>query len=214
MTPVRVVICDDHPVFRHGLRTLLTEIDALEVVGEAADAEAALEVVARTAPDVVVMDLKLPGLSGVEATQRLLARWPQLGVLVLTMFEDDTSLIAALQAGARGYIVKGADHAEIVTAIQAVARGEALLGRAVSTRLGAALATPAHRPFPELTQREFEILELLAKGWSTDRVAAHLFLSTKTVRNNISAILTKLAVATRAEAIVRARDAGLGRAPA
>ena len=211
---IRVVICDDHSVYRRGLKDLFDEVEGIVVVGEAADGESAVGVVRDTAPDVVVMDLHLPGISGVEATSRLLADQPDLGVLVLTMFEDDTSLLAALRAGARGYVVKGADHGEIVTGIQAVARGEVLLGRAVSTRLGAALAAPSGpRPFPDLSDREFEVLELLARGWSTDRIAAHLFLSPKTVRNNVSAVLTKLGVASRTEAVARARDAGMAAGP-
>lgn len=211
MPDVRVVVCDDHPVYRQGLRALLAEVDGITVVGEAGDGEAALDVVAQLSPDVVIMDLHLPGISGVEATRRLLAGTPGLGVLVLTMFEDDTSLLAALRAGARGYVVKGSDHAEIMTAIQAVARGEVLLGRVVSNRLGAALAAPsAQRPFPELTDREFAVLDQLARGWSTDRVAAAQFLSPKTVRNYVSAILMKLGVPSRTEAVLRARDAGLG----
>jgi DNA-binding NarL/FixJ family response regulator len=212
---IRVVICDDHSVYRRGLKDLFDEIDGIVVVGEAADGESALDVARETVPDVVVMDLHLPGISGVEATSRLLAERPDLGVLVLTMFEDDTSLLASLRAGARGYVVKGADHGEIVSGIQAVARGEALLGRAVSARLGAALANPgAPRPFPELTDREYGILELLARGWSTDRIAAHLFLSPKTVRNNVSGVLAKLGVASRTEAVARARDAGVAARPA
>jgi DNA-binding NarL/FixJ family response regulator len=208
---VRVAVCDDHPVYRQGLRALFAEVDGVDVVGEAATGEEALDVVDAVRPDVVIMDLHLPGLSGVETTRRLIAAHPDVGVLVLTMFEDDTSLLAALRAGARGYVVKGADHAEIVTAIEAVARGEMLLGQVVATRLGAALAAPSgSRPFPELTQREFDVLELLARGWGTDRIAAHAFLSPKTVRNNVSAILTKLGVASRTEAVARARDAGVG----
>jgi DNA-binding NarL/FixJ family response regulator len=156
------------------------------------------------------MDLHLPGINGVEATRRLLTARPRLGVLILTMFEDDTSLLAALRAGARGYVVKGAAHTEIVTAIRAVAHGEVLLGRAVSSRLGIALGSPSRtRAFPELTAREFEVLELLAHGLSTEQIAARLFLSPKTVRNNVSAVLAKLGVASRTEAVVRARDAGL-----
>jgi DNA-binding NarL/FixJ family response regulator len=211
---LRIVVCDDHPVYRHGLRALFAEIDGIDVVGEAGSGEEALEVVAATTPDVVIMDLHLPGLSGVETTVRLLADHPGLGVLVLTMFEDDTSLLAALRAGARGYVVKGSDHEEIVGAIRAVARGEVLIGRAVSARLGAALASPAGpRPFQELTEREFTVLELLARGWSTERIAANQFLSPKTVRNNISGILAKLGVASRTEAVARARDAGVGADP-
>lgn len=211
---VRLVICDDHSVYRRGLKDLFDEVEGIVVVGEAPDGESAVGVVRDTAPDVVVMDLHLPGISGVEATSRLLADQPDLGVLVLTMFEDDTSLLAALRAGARGYVVKGADHGEIVTGIHAVARGEVLLGRAVSTRLGAALAAPSGpRLFPHLSDREFEVLELLARGRSTDRIAAHLFLSPKTVRNNVSAVLTKLGVASRTEAVAVARDAGMAAGP-
>jgi DNA-binding NarL/FixJ family response regulator len=214
VTAVRVVVCDDHPVYRQGLRALFAEVDGIDVVGEAGSGEDALDVVAETAPDVVIMDLHLPGVSGVDATQRLLARDPSVGVLVLTMFEDDTSLLAALRAGARGYVVKGADHEEIVSAIRAVARGEVLLGRVVSGRLGAALASSSGpRPFPELTEREFAVLQLLARGWSTERIAANQFLSPKTVRNNVSGILAKLGVASRTEAVARARDAGIGSTP-
>lgn len=210
MTELRVAVCDDHPVYRQGLQALFSEVDGITVVGEAASGEAVLQVVATTAPDVVIMDLRLPGMSGVEATAQLSARHPDVGVLVLTMFEDDTSLLAALRAGARGYVVKGADHEEIVAAIRAVARGEVLIGRVVSGRLSAALAaTSVGRPFPELTEREFAVLEQLARGWSTDRIAASQFLSPKTVRNYVSAILTKLGVASRTEAMARARDAGL-----
>lgn len=208
---LRIVVCDDHPVYRQGLHALFAEVEGIDVVGEAGTGEEALQVVAVAEPDVVIMDLHLPGLSGVETTQQLVARHPGVGVLVLTMFEDDTSLLAALRAGARGYVVKGADHEEIVTAIRAVARGEVLLGRVVSGRLGAALASPSGpRQFPELTDREFAVLDLLARGWSTDRIAAHHFLSPKTVRNNVSAILTKLGVASRTEAVARARDVGVG----
>jgi DNA-binding NarL/FixJ family response regulator len=214
VTDLRVVVCDDHPVYRQGLRALFAEVDGIVVVGEAGSGGEVLELVAETSPDVVIMDLHLPGMSGVDATQQLVARHPQVGVLVLTMFEDDTSLLAALRAGARGYVVKGSDHEEIVTAIRAVARGEVLLGRVVSGRLGAALAAPSGpRLFPELTDRELAVLELLARGLSTERIAASQFLSPKTVRNNISVILAKLGVASRTEAVARARDAGIGSDP-
>lgn len=212
---LRVVLCDDHPVYLRGLRVLFAEIEGIQIVGEATDGESAIDIVAASRPDVVVMDLHLPGINGVEATRRLLTDNPDLGVLILTMFEDDTSLLAALRAGARGYVVKGADHNEIITAIRAVGRGEMLLGRAVSARLGIALAaSTGNRPFPELTDREFGVLELLAHGLSTERIAARLFLSPKTVRNNISAVLTKLGVGSRSEAVARARDAGVAAAPA
>ncbi len=208
---VRVLICDDHPVYRRGLGVLLAEIDGIEVVGEAVDGEDALRQAALAAPDVVVMDLHLPGISGVDVTHELLARRPEMGVVVLTMFEDDTSLFAALRAGARGYLVKGADHEEIQRAILAVARGEALLGSAVSSRLARAVATPSRaHAFPELTPREFEMLALMTSGLSNQQIAARLFLSPKTVRNNVSSVLTKLHVGSRAEAAARARDAGVG----
>jgi DNA-binding NarL/FixJ family response regulator len=208
---VRVLICDDHPVYRRGLGVLLAEIDGIEVVGEAVDGEDALRQAALAAPDVVVMDLHLPGISGVDVTHELLARRPEMGVVVLTMFEDDTSLFAALRAGARGYLVKGADHEEIQRAILAVARGEALLGSAVSSRLARAVATPSRaHAFPELAPREFEILRLMTSGLSNQQIAARLFLSPKTVRNNVSSVLSKLHVSSRAEAAARARDAGVG----
>jgi DNA-binding NarL/FixJ family response regulator len=208
---VRVLICDDHPVYRRGLGVLLAEIDGIEVVGEAVDGEDALRQAALAAPDVVVMDLHLPGVSGVDVTHELLARRPEMGVVVLTMFEDDTSLFAALRAGARGYLVKGADHEEIQRTILAVARGEALLGSAVSSRLARAVATPSRaHAFPELTPREFEMLRLMTSGLSNQQIAARLFLSPKTVRNNVSSVLTKLHVDSRAQAAARARDAGVG----
>lgn len=208
---VRVLICDDHPVYRRGLRALLDEFDELEVVGEAADGAQVLAAAVEVAPDVVVMDLHLPDISGVDATRRILADNPAIGVLVLTMFEDDKYLLAALRAGARGYLVKGADHDEILPAILAVDRGEVLLGRAVaglmSEAVGAATNSDA---FPDLTSREFEILELAATGLSNQQIAARLFVSPKTVRNNMSSILSKCGFASRSEAIARARDVGVG----
>ena len=208
---MRVLICDDHPVYRRGLRALLGELDDVDVVGEAATGEEAVALVEQTTPDVVMMDLHLPGVTGVEATRRILSRHPGVGVLVLTMFDDDRYLASALRAGARGYLVKGADHDEILRALTSVARGEVMLGRAVSSRLATALGDPAAADaFPELTSREREVLELAAAGLSNQQVAARLFLSPKTVRNNVSAILAKLGAQTRAEAIARARDAGVG----
>lgn len=209
--PVRVVVCDDHPVYRQGLQVLLAEVGGIEVVGEAPDGETAVKLVDELQPDVVVMDLHMPGISGVEATRRLLARNPDLGVLVLTMFTDDTSLLAALRAGARGYVVKDADHQKLATAIMLVAAGETIIGKEVSDRLGAALAASSGpRPFLELSDREYEVLQLMAQGLSNDTIASRLFLSPKTIRNNVSNILTKLGVETRVAAVARARDAGIG----
>ena len=208
--PVRVMICDDHPMFRRGLRALFDEVDAIQVVGEAEDGESALRIAAEQEPDVAVMDLRLPGISGLEVTRRLVAQRSGVGVLVLTMLEDDTSLLAALRAGARRYVVKGAGHEEIVSAVLAIAHGEALLGRGVSARLGAMLDTASGpHPFPQLTDREFEVLQLVARGLSNGDVAGRLFLSEKTVRNNVSTILAKLGASSRAEAVARARDAGM-----
>jgi DNA-binding NarL/FixJ family response regulator len=208
--PVRVLICDDHPVFRRGLRALFDEVDEIEVVGEAGDGESAVPLAAEVEPDVVLMDLRLPGMSGLDATQRMLAQRPDVGVLVLTMFEDDTSLLAALRVGARGYVVKGAEREEIVAAVLAVAEGEALLGRGVSTRLSTVLrGASGPRPFPELTDREFEVLALVAQGFSNEEIAARLFLNRKTVGNNVSSILAKVGVGSRAEVVAKARDAGL-----
>lgn len=207
---LRVLICDDHPVYRRGLRALLAEIDDIEVVAEAGDGEEALRLADHHRPDVVVMDLHLPGMSGIETTRTLLARQPGVGVVALTMFEDDTSLVAALRAGARGYIVKGAGHDEITRAIHAVARGEVILSATMSARLAAAVGPrQSDRAFPDLTQREFEVLELLAHGLSNQQIADRLSLSPKTVRNNLSTVFSKLHVASRTEAVARAHDAGV-----
>jgi DNA-binding NarL/FixJ family response regulator len=211
---MRVVVVDDHPVFRHGLVALLNAVDEFDVVGTCADGAEAVRLVAETAPDVVVMDLNMPGMSGVEATRRILSTSPRVGVLVLTMFEDDESVFAAMRAGARGYLVKGADSPDVVRAITAVAEGEAIFGPSVAQRVLSYLTRPlsAHdeRVFPTLTAREREVLEMVAAGHSNGQIAQRLSLSSKTVRNNVSAIFSKLQVADRAEAIVRARRAGMG----
>ena len=210
---IRVVMADDHPVFRDGLRALFAATSDVELVGEAADGATTLDVVAGTDPDVVVMDLQMPGVDGVEATRRLATLAPRSRVLVLTMFEDDASVFAAMRAGARGYLVKGADAHEIVGAIRSVAAGEAVFGAALATRILGFFASPRASgliPFPDLTDREHEILELIARGLSNDPIAARLGISPKTVRNGVSVILDKLEVADRAAAIVRAREAGLG----
>jgi len=210
---IRVVIADDHPVFRDGMRALFEATADIELVGEAADGASVIDVVATSTPDVVVMDLQMPGLDGVEATRRLATLAPRARVVVLTMFEDDASVFAAVRAGARGYLVKGADAGEIVGAIRAIAAGEAVFGATLATRILGFFASPRAAgllPFPDLTDREHEILELIARGLPNDAIAARLGISPKTVRNGVSVILDKLEVTDRGAAIVRAREAGLG----
>jgi DNA-binding NarL/FixJ family response regulator len=212
---VRVLLVDDHPVFRHGLNALLSALPDIEVVAEGASGHDAVRLARELHPDVVVMDLNMPGLNGVEATRLVTAESPDVGVLVLTMFEDDDSVFAAMRAGARGYLVKGADSPEVLHAITGVARGEAIFGPTVAQRVLGYLTRPLsaqdERVFPDLTGREREVLEMIAAGRSNSTIASTLSLSPKTVRNNVSSIFSKLRVADRAEAIVRARRAGLGR---
>jgi DNA-binding NarL/FixJ family response regulator len=212
--PVRVVVVDDHPVFRAGMVAVLADLGGIEVVGEAADGVAALDVVAAASPDVVLMDLRMPGGGGLEATAAVVSRWPDVAVVVLTMDEDDDSVFAALRAGARGYLLKEADGEDVQRALLAVARGEAVFGPRVAQRVvaffsqargGAAAATP----FPQLTDREREVLRLLAQGLDNASIARRLVLSEKTVRNRVSDVLAKLHARTRAEAVAKARDAGL-----
>lgn len=207
------MVVDDHPVFRMGLIALLSSIDGLEVVAQAdslASAVAASEV---HAVDVVVMDLHLGDGSGVEATREILARQPGTGVLVVTMVDDDDTVFAAMRAGARGYLLKGAGPVEIERALRAVAAGEVLLSPAVAAGAMAVFTGQRRRgpdPFPGLTDREHEVLELVAQGLDNRRIAQRLALSDKTVRNHLSNVLTKLGVADRAAAIAKARDAGFG----
>ena len=214
--PIRVVLVDDHPVYRDGLSMLLESMDGVDVVATAADGEEAIAVVDGADADVVVMDVQMPRLDGIAATREVVSRHPHLAVVVLTMSEDDETVFAAMRAGARGYLVKGASQHEILTAILAVDRGELVFGAAIARRVAEFFAAgpataPAAEVFPQLTAREREILDLLAAGRSNPQIAQALFLSPKTVRNNVSNVLTKLQVADRAEAIVRAREAGLGR---
>ncbi|MGW4212987.1 response regulator [Lentzea sp. NPDC004789] len=209
----RVVIADDHPVFRRGLKALLDGEDGLSVVGEAADGLSAVSVVLDLVPDVVVMDLHMPGLTGVEAAKRILEALPSLGVLVLTMHEDDELVFAAMKAGARGYLVKTTDDDEIVRAVQAIGAGEAIFSATIAQRMMGyftAISSSKAVLFPQLTDRERDVLELMASGLDNPSIAHKLSLSGKTVRNRVSAIFTKLQVADRAQAIVRAREAGLG----
>jgi len=213
--PVRVLIADDHPLFRDGLAALLRAAPDTELAGAAATGTEAVGLAGQVQPDVVLMDLRLPGLNGIEATRQIVADSPHTAVVVLTMFDDDDSVFAALRAGARGYLLKGADQDEIRRAVQAAAAGEAIFGAGIASRVLAyftALPTPAQALFPQLTEREREVLELVAQGRSNAMIAARLQLSQKTIRNNVSNILAKLQVADRAQAIIRARDAGLGHA--
>jgi DNA-binding NarL/FixJ family response regulator len=211
VSSLRVIVADDHPLFRAGLLTALELSGSVEVVGEAANGLEAVACAVRLQPDVVVMDLHMPVLNGIEATRQIIAAHPETGILVLSMLEDDESVFSAMRAGARGYLLKGAGADEITRAIKAVGRGEAMLGASIARQLIAYVAAPrAPEPFPELTARERELLDLIAQGWSNARIAEHFTLSTKTVRNHVSNILTKLSLHDRSQAIVRARQAGLG----
>lgn len=214
--PLRVLIVDDHPPFRAGLRALLVTDERLVVVAEASTGAAAIAAVASSAPDVVLMDVHMPGVDGVEATRRIIDAAPHVAIVVLTMHDDDGTVFAALRAGARGYLLKGASRAELLRAIHAAAAGEALFGAAIARRMVAYFGRPAPAaapPFPELTGREHQILELVAAGRSNTDIADRLGVAPKTIRNHVSTIFAKLQVRDRAEAIVRAREAGLGEPP-
>jgi DNA-binding NarL/FixJ family response regulator len=211
---IRVLIADDHPVFRYGMRALLQSVGGVAVVGEAATGEETIALVEELTPDVVLMDIKMPGINGVEATRRIVHAHPEIGILVITMLEEDDAVFAAMRAGARGYLVKGAEGEEVLRSIHAVASGEAIFGQAIAQRLIRFFSAPREtailKAFPDLTEREAEILLLMAEGRSNTQIAQRLAVSEKTVRNHISNIFSKLQVADRAEAIVRAREAGLG----
>lgn len=212
--PVRLLIADDHPVFRDGLASLLEPNPDIEVVARAADGAQAVALVAEHRPDVVVMDLQMPVLGGIEATRRIVAAYPDTRVLVFTMGEDDGTLLSAVRAGARGYLVKGAAQDEVTRAIAAVHAGGVVFGASLAGRIGELLTAPrvagGSTQFPQLTEREREILDLVAAGRNNAQIASELFLAPKTVRNNVSSILSKLQAGDRAEVIIRARDAGLG----
>jgi DNA-binding NarL/FixJ family response regulator len=211
----RAVVVDDHPVFRQGLAVLLADL-GVEVVGQAADGAEGVRLAVELQPDVVLMDLHMPAGNGVEATRRLATEAPEVGVLVLTMADDDESVFAAIQAGARGYVLKGAGQDEIGHAVRGVAAGQAVYGPEVARRLRAFFTAGSGvvaKPFPELSDRERAVLDLMAAGLPNPAVARRMHLSDKTVRNYVSSIFAKLGVTDRAAAIVRARDAGLGRGP-
>jgi DNA-binding NarL/FixJ family response regulator len=210
---LRILVAEDHPLFRKGMISLLSSIPDFEVVGEAATGDEAVALAAELEPDVILMDLQMPGGNGIEATRRVLQQSPSIRILVVTLLEDDDSVFMALRAGARGYALKDADEDEMVRAIRAVGRGEAIFSPAVASRVLAYFAAPNAAPpqaFPTLTDREREILNLIARGYPNPSIAGQLSLSTKTVGNYVSNIFTKLRVADRAQAIIRAREAGLG----
>lgn len=212
---ITVVVVDDHPVVRNGLVSLLRTIPELEVVGEAADGETAVQIVHQHQPDVVLMDVRMPGMDGIEATRRICEQTPGSRVLILTMHDDDATVFTAMKAGARGYLLKESEQDDIVRAVHGVVAGEAIFGQGVATRVLGYFAEPpvlgsAEIAFPELTERERTILDLLAQGKRNADIAAETYLSSKTVSNHLTSIFAKLQVAGRGEAIVRAREGGLG----
>ncbi len=209
----RVLVADDHPVFRSGLRAIVDASDDMTVVAEAVNGAEAVELAAVHQPDLILMDLHMPVLGGIEATRKILSQSPDVRVLVLTMIERDDAVLAAMRAGARGYLVKGSDRDEVLRGIRAVAAGDAIFSSGVADRLAALLADQpvAPRAFPNLTERERQVLEQVARGLTNSEIASELGISLKTVRNNVSNIFTKLEVSGRAQAVVRARDAGMVR---
>jgi DNA-binding NarL/FixJ family response regulator len=215
---IRVLVADDHPVFRRGMRAILGAEPDTELVGEATDGEEAISQALELHPDVILMDLNMPKVSGIEATRRIIEVSPNIAILMLTMFEDDKSIFAAMRAGAHGYVLKGADGAETLRAIHAAASGAAIFSPTITRRLTEYFAIPeggsttsSVQPFPNLTEREHEILSLMAEGFTNSAIATRLYLSPKTVRNYVSSVFTKLQVSDRSQAIVQARQAGLGR---
>lgn len=218
MTPIRVLVVDDHTLFREGMRAIFENVPDIEVVGEAGNGHEAVKQVNSLLPDIVLMDISMPDLNGIEATEQVLARNPDTGIIMLTMVENNDSLFAAMRAGARGYILKGAEKAEVLKTIRAVANGEAIFGPAIAMRLTSffqgfqqeAKPTEDALPFPDLTSREREVLELLTAGQTNHEIAGQLHISVKTVSNHISNIFNKLQVADRVQAIMKAREAGMG----
>jgi DNA-binding NarL/FixJ family response regulator len=219
METIRVLIVDDHALFRDGVSAILKAAPDVEVVGEAASGQEALQQAEAVSPDVILMDIQMPDMTGLEATKRILQKAPDVGVIMITMLEDDDSLFAAMRAGARGYVLKGADKVEMLRSVRAVANGEAMFGPAIANRLAnffrqvntASLVQDSAKTFPDLTDREHEILELIALGRNNQEIANHLHITTKTVSNHISNVYNKLQVADRVQAIILAKDAGLGK---
>ncbi len=213
--PIRLVVADDHTLFREGVASLLERVPDVELVGQAASGEEAIELVRAHQPDIVLMDLQMPGLGGIEATRAIAAANAAVGVIMLTMFEDDESVFAAIRAGARGYVLKDADRGSLLRAIRAVASGEVILGQAVAQQVlqhfGTAPATAPPRPtLDELTPRELDVLQLIGQGVRNREIAQRLVISEKTLGNHISSIFSKLQVTDRTQAALRAREAGLG----
>lgn len=217
MKPIRVLVADDHGLFRDGMRALLGSVTTVEMIGEAASGEAAVAMALEHRPDVILMDVRMPDMNGIEATRRVLEAFPDAGVIMVTMFEDDESVFAAMRAGAKGYVLKGASQAELLRAIEAVASGEALYGPAVAARILQFFRTSRRdlplAAFPDLTDREREVLDLIAAGHVNQSIARRLTISEKTVRNHVSNIFSKLHVTDRAQAVIRAREAGFGQEP-
>ena len=211
--PIRILIADDHSFYREGVRVMLEAMREAEVVGEATTGDEAVALAGTLQPDVVLMDIKMPGMNGIDATRAILHTSPHIGVLIVTMFDDDDSVFAALRAGARGYLLKDARLDDLIRCVTAVHRGEAIFSPAIARRMIQYFSTPRTpvppQLFPELTEREREVLTLIAQGLSNEAIAARLVLSLKTVRNHVSNILSKLQVNDRTQAIIRARDAGL-----
>ncbi len=211
---LRVLVVDDHPLYREGLVTAMSAMPGVDVVGQAGDGQEAVDLVDELEPDVIVMDLYMPVLNGIDATRQIIAKRPRTAVLVLTMAEGDDSVFAAMRAGARGYLLKGADRKEIARGLETLAAGEVIFSSTIASRVLAWFTHGANlAPFPELTDRESEVLDLLARGLTNSAIAARLVVSEKTIRNHVSNVFCKLHVTGRAEAVARARDAGLGQDP-
>lgn len=215
---VRLLVADDHALFREGLKALLSATPGIEMVGEAARGEDTVALAEERQPDIVLMDINMPGMDGIQATRRILRANPTVGVIMVTMLEDDASLFSAMRAGARGYVLKGAKPQELLQAVRAVADGQALFGAPIAARILGFFedievdlkSTLPREAFPELTPRELEVLELIAQGANNSQIAEELVIADKTVRNHITSVFSKLQVADRAQAIIKARDAGLG----